>query len=41
MGEEPYPAMRRNKAYVREEKIASDLVGCVSGRSQGDASQAL
>ena len=34
-------AMRRNKAYVREEKIASDLVGCVSGRSQGDASQAL
>ena len=33
-------AMRRNKAYVREEKIASDLVGCMSGRSQGHASQA-
>lgn len=25
-------AMRRNKAYVREEKIASEQVGCLSGR---------
>lgn len=33
-------AMRRNKAYVREEQIASDRTGCVSGRSQGHASQA-
>lgn len=30
-------AMRRNKAYVREEKLAADRVGCVSGRGVAHA----
>jgi len=33
-------AMRRNKAYVREEKVAADRAGCMSGRSLGHAGQA-
>jgi ferredoxin--NADP+ reductase len=30
-------AMRRNKAYVREEKLAADRVGCASGRRMAHA----